>query len=414
MTLKPSGVLSMIAEWEDTPKDGVTYEIYLLTTLYSTGSVQLHKLVNLVFNTTKMSYNIPSGVQNQFVAGNGATVGNFPGFKLDNQYRVYIRYLNASNFLLNKAGGSVEMSLYAAAMVQASAPTTISACEPMDATFPCVVWPSWAFSAKILWTRPSSVGYNVYYPSVSYTYESYIVEISDNINFTGSIRVITCAYGITDSACATHSYGVTSAFVQNLSAAPTYYFRVSATTVVGRGITSLTGSIGRCKQGYSGSDGTACILNYTTCLAGTYASETPTLCIDCPAGKYSADRATTCTACASGKYSPYPRMVSILACWECSYSKYSNEGASMCVGACPPGTYNEVGPGCTYCPSGTYQNTTGATQCVNCARGTYSPVVAATDASTCLLCPLNSDSPAQSISDSSCTCNVGYSGEVVS
>ncbi len=68
VTLKPSGVLSMITEWEDTPKDGVVYDIYLLTTLASTGTVTLHRLNNLQFETNKMSYNIPSGPQNQFIA----------------------------------------------------------------------------------------------------------------------------------------------------------------------------------------------------------------------------------------------------------------------------------------------------------------------------------------------------------
>ena len=120
VTLKPSGVLSMIAEWEDTPKDGAFYDIFLLTTIASTGTVLLHRLNNLQFETNKMSYNIPSGRQNQFIAGNSQTFGTFPGFALNNQYRVYIRYVNAQGVQLNKAGGQTEMSLHASPMVQAS------------------------------------------------------------------------------------------------------------------------------------------------------------------------------------------------------------------------------------------------------------------------------------------------------
>jgi hypothetical protein len=121
VTLKPSGVLSMIAEWEDTPKDGAVYAIYLLTTIQSSGTVLLHILSNLQFETNKMSYNIPSGRQDQFIAGNTKTSGTFPGFALNNQYRVYISYKNAAGVSQNKQGGQDEMSLHASPMVRASA-----------------------------------------------------------------------------------------------------------------------------------------------------------------------------------------------------------------------------------------------------------------------------------------------------
>jgi hypothetical protein len=126
VTLKPSGVLSMRAEWEDTPKDGAFYDIFLLTTIASTGTVTLHRLNNLQFETNKMSYNIPSGRQNQFIAGNTQTSGTFPGFALNNQYRVYISYRSAAGVSLNKAGGQVEMSLHASPMVQASTVQVLS------------------------------------------------------------------------------------------------------------------------------------------------------------------------------------------------------------------------------------------------------------------------------------------------
>ena len=126
VTLKPSGVLSMIAEWEDTPKDGAFYDIFLLTTITSTYTVTLHTLNNLQFETNKMSYNIPSGRQNQFIAGNSQTSGTFPGFAMNNQYRVWIRYVNAQGVQLNKAGGQVEMSLHASPMVQASTVQVLS------------------------------------------------------------------------------------------------------------------------------------------------------------------------------------------------------------------------------------------------------------------------------------------------
>lgn len=69
-----------------------------------------------------MSYRLGDYNKNLFVAGNSQTVGTWPGFKQNNQYRVYINYYNANNVQLNQAGGQVEMSLHAVAMIQASEP----------------------------------------------------------------------------------------------------------------------------------------------------------------------------------------------------------------------------------------------------------------------------------------------------
>jgi len=77
---------------------------------------------NLRFNGTSMSYRIGDYNKNLFIAGNTQTVGTFPGFKLNNQYRVYINYFNAANVQLNQAGGQVEMSLHASPMTKASPP----------------------------------------------------------------------------------------------------------------------------------------------------------------------------------------------------------------------------------------------------------------------------------------------------
>lgn len=570
VTLKPSGVLSMIAEWDDTPKDGAIYEIYLLTTLRTTGVAQLHKLVNLVFNTTKMSYNIPSGVQNQFVAGNTATIGNFPGFRLDDRYRVYIRYLNASNFLLNKAGGSVEMSLYASPMVQASPPRNVKACDVSDTTSTqCSAFLNTS-SVRIVWDEPSSNGYNIYFPTPAYGIEYYIVELSENENYVPVTRSITCLAGEVSAKCNMIKLAVV---FYDINPNTVYRFRVRAGTIIGGGLNAgdascflgYTGPDGlcsactagkyktvtgnatctdcvaekysttvaatseiacltcpgerlspsasssadacyyaECSPGYSGSaeaciicrvgkyktvSGTAtctdcaagkysstnaegsvteddchpcransispsgsegaylciCLAGYflrfgyevdrpcTACPAGTYKSEigSPDACTNCIAGKsttaVAATSVSTCLPCESGKY-----YIEGNACTACAAGTYQNStGASTCLSCplnmdtlaqsisssfcvCAAGTYLNAGSVCTPCPAGTYQNKTGETQCVNCARGTYSPVVAATNASTCLLCPLNSDSPAQSVSYSSCTCNVNYTGEVLS
>ena len=81
-----------------------------------------HEQNNLRFNDTSMSYRIGEFNKDSFVSDNSQTSGNFPGFKLNNQYRVYIGYFNAANVQLNQAGGQVEMSLHASPMIQASPP----------------------------------------------------------------------------------------------------------------------------------------------------------------------------------------------------------------------------------------------------------------------------------------------------
>lgn len=77
---------------------------------------------NFIFDGTSMSYRIGEYNKNLFIAGNTQTSGNFPGFIMNNQYRVYIQYFNAANVPLNQAGGQVEQSLYASPMIQASPP----------------------------------------------------------------------------------------------------------------------------------------------------------------------------------------------------------------------------------------------------------------------------------------------------
>ena len=85
----------------------------------------------LRFNGTSMSYRIGDYNKNLFGSASTGTVGLFPGFKLNNRYRVYISYFNATDAQLNLqgpaastawAGGQPEMSLFDSPMIQASQP----------------------------------------------------------------------------------------------------------------------------------------------------------------------------------------------------------------------------------------------------------------------------------------------------
>ena len=121
--LKPCGVLEMEDSWVDSPKDGSYYNILLLTTIQSTGTVTMHRQNNLIFSGTSMSYRIGEYNKHLFRPGNTAAGSStFPGFKMNNNYRVYIQYYNAANVMLNQQVGQVEMSLYASPMIKASTP----------------------------------------------------------------------------------------------------------------------------------------------------------------------------------------------------------------------------------------------------------------------------------------------------
>ena len=77
---------------------------------------------NLIFSGTSMSYRIGEYNKHLFSPGNTAAGSStWPGFKLNNNYRVYIQYYSAANVMLN-GYDSEEMSLYASPMIKASAP----------------------------------------------------------------------------------------------------------------------------------------------------------------------------------------------------------------------------------------------------------------------------------------------------
>jgi hypothetical protein len=81
---------------------------------------------NLEFpGATHMNYSIGDYNKNLFIGINTQTLAafpTFPGFKLNDLYRVYINYFNAANVQQNQAGGQVEQSLQASPLLQASPP----------------------------------------------------------------------------------------------------------------------------------------------------------------------------------------------------------------------------------------------------------------------------------------------------
>lgn len=237
--LKPCGVLEMQASWVDSPQHGALYNIYLLTTIQSTGAVTLHKQNGFRFNTTAQSYRMTDATKTLFVAGNSQTVGTFPGFKLNNQYRVYINYYNAAGAMLNQAGGQTEMSLYASPMVQASAPLNVKTCAVLDASSsPCSSVPMMPFSVRVSWDRPTSFGYDTFFPTNYYGIEGYQVQVSASADFSTLAGSVVCMLGQVDAAC---YFDRRVAALTGLERARAYYHRIAAFTIIGTGVFSAAG-----------------------------------------------------------------------------------------------------------------------------------------------------------------------------
>lgn len=466
VTLKPSGVLSMIVEWEDKPKNGTKYDIYLITTLYSTGSTYLHRLNNLEFATEKMSYNIPSGRRTEFVSGNSPTTSwnpTFPGFAPDNQYRAYIRYVNAAGVQLNSAVQSTEMSTFSAAMVQATPPLNLRTCAPADRTDPCNLFVPVAYSARIMWDRPTKAGYNLWYPTPSYDIDYYVVELSADQNFLVLADKVTCPTGLVTTRCGFNRRVV---LFSNLTAASTYYYRVRAGTVIGDGQNSSTGVIRLCdaESNPNAAIDASCFLNYSTgcsagydyasgcsacaggkysriadetckdCEFGFYSNAAAAKCIPCPAGTYNQESstATVCTNCLLGTYSTTVGSTSRHLCNGCDPGKFSDVTPTSTCKWCEPGTFQRYSASTTCLPSdpcqaGMYQGTTGATvaascvacpmgkyssaaalTCTDCPEGKYGGAVGATAETQCTVCVSNTTSPAGSTSSDACVCVVGF------
>jgi len=178
------------------------------------------------------------------------------------------------------------------------------------------------------------------------------------------------------------------------------------------------------------------------CIAGSYSSATKSYCVACVTGKYKdITWSIACTDCGAGKYSDVLHAATD-TCRECAAGLYSYHDRSKCV-SCPANSYSETqsdaiascscnagwsgqNGDCLACVPGKYKTSSANVACTVCGAGKYSDVVNAStdtcracaaafysyhDRSKCVPCSVNSYSPAQSDSISSCICNAGWSGQ---
>ena len=147
-----------------------------------------------------------------------------------------------------------------------------------------------------------------------------------------------------------------------------------------------------CDRGYTGSD----VYNCTACPAGKYKNVTGS---------------SNCTDCPQDTYSSVPAVQTLSGCLRCplnSDSKAATTNSTDCL--CRPGyTWQDL-QACAECVAGKYKPDVGPHGCTECPAGTYLANTPGVALSGCLGCANNSDAPAGSGTESSCLCNIGFTG----
>ena len=249
---------------------------------------------------------------------------------------------------------------------------------------------------RVKWDRPTSVGYDTYFPSNAYGMNYYRVEVSaDPLDFQTLNASVTCVIGQNDPVC---YFDWRIASVTGLTAGHVYYYRVLGGTIIGDGqyTTTLTSP--------TIPEPVACPVN-TQCSSCMFLSD----CV-CRAGYYGNNR-DNCTACVIGTYKQSTGFGSCVSCpGNTTTSSIGSVSVSDCV--CPFGTYMESVSlqTCASCPGNTSTFRFGSVNVsdCDCAIGTYMESVSL---QTCTPCPSNTTTLSTgSVSISDCVCKTGYSG----
>jgi len=158
--------------------------------------------------------------------------------------------------------------------------------------------------------------------------------------------------------------------------------------VVGQCIACAVGKAHNTSGATTAEDCLACPNGYYTSNEGATVCEGP-----CPAGSYTTDDANDTdgvgvtsggTHCVMCPPGRYNNESGQGSCAACELGSASGAGATTCT-SCSPGTYADTkgAETCASCPDGTYTVTSGAVSCAACEAGTES----ATGAAACSACP---------------------------
>lgn len=161
-----------------------------------------------------------------------------------------------------------------------------------------------------------------------------------------------------------------------------------------------------------------CIPNSTTLAQGSnnvyqclcnpgYYRITASECRSCQAGSYKDSLSNSqCQLCPSNTYSTRIAAISLVSCTSCPLYSHSDQGSTIC--SCDDGYIRGTELFCSPCPAGTYDSLT-SESCSECPFATYSPSLAQSSESTCLPCPLHSNTLSTKSTDIlDCICDFGY------
>jgi hypothetical protein len=134
-------------------------------------------------------------------------------------------------------------------------------------------------------------------------------------------------------------------------------------------------------------------------------------CIPCFPGKYKNQVGNSgCTDCPAGTYGPTPALSSVKDCKVCGTYRVSPSGSiaeKACICAAGYGVKGGTND-CSACQPGTYKDTEGNSNCINCSTNTYGEAIAATTVDYCKTCGLGSYSPSGSIKETDCICDFDF------
>ena len=155
-----------------------------------------------------------------------------------------------------------------------------------------------------------------------------------------------------------------------------------------------------CKVGSSGQDGGAC----TKCVANSFKADSGDAnCFSCPANSNSPEGSAMCK-CNAG----FSGLHSNSMCTECVSGKYNAIVGNAICDSCPAHSNSPMGSiTVTTCTCNMGFSGLDGGQCTGCLAGKYKENIGT---ASCDVCPEDSDSPRQSTSSTACTCNAGYSG----
>ena len=144
----------------------------------------------------------------------------------------------------------------------------------------------------------------------------------------------------------------------------------------------------------------------------------PDTCLPCAAGTSKDNIGNdACRPCGPDTFCPAQSILPVPCVSHSTRAQDGGQSVFDCL--CLPGFFtvdSYAARGCEECPVGTYNEQVGSaafgnTSCDACPENTFNPLAGSASVVACLACDANARGPEGSSAETSCLCNLGYSGE---